>query len=325
MSCKKETYCPLLWSEVFIDPKGDVYSCCHKKPSVVGNINEGKLEDIYNNAKVRELRQKSLDGQLECYEGCTIIDKEKEQKPKGFNQTTINYFADVKWLKIEFGELCNINCVMCWQDHKSKSVLSYKKLIENVDLKPFESIEIQGGEPLAIADAKKFFEYVASQNKRPFLLTNGLLIHDEWAQKIVLSSSSIHISLNAATGRMHEMINRGSKWDVVLKNIQRLREARERHKTAFKIIGHMTIVLENIQEIPLFINSFREFGVDRIKFGYDQKVPGYLRDHPFLKIALKREIYIALRGSQDPSLVELKRLRMLGLINNKGLVERPRG
>lgn len=311
-SGKKETYCPLLWSEVFIDPKGDVYSCCHRKPSVIGNIHREKLEDIYNNLTIRQLRQKSLDGQLECFEHCTLIDKEKKHKaPK---KMMVNYYADLKKLKIEFGELCNISCVMCWQDHKSKTVLDHKKLIENVDLKPFKDVNIQGGEPLAIADAKAFYEYVASKNKNPLIMTNGLLINNDWAEKIVLNSSFIHISLNAATAKTHEMVNKGSKWDVVLRNIKRLKEARERYGTAFKIIGHMTIVVENVQEIALFINNFHGFGVDQIDFGYDKKVPGYLRDYPFLKIALKREIYKAYRMCRDPSSVDLKRLKMLELI-----------
>ena len=116
MADKKNTYCPLLWSDVYIAPKGDVYSCCHRKPSSIGNINEDKLENIYNNAVIQRLRQESLDGKLECYEQCTIIDKHAKHKaPK---TTTVKY-ADLRKLKIEFGELCNISCVMCWQDHKN--------------------------------------------------------------------------------------------------------------------------------------------------------------------------------------------------------------
>lgn len=313
-SSEKETYCPLLWNEVFIDSKGNVYSCCHKKPSVIGNIHEEKLEDIYNNQKIRQLRQKSLDGQLECYLQCTLIDKKKEEKRKVPKSKPFNYHTDLKKMKIEFGELCNINCVMCWQDHKSKTVLNYKKLIENVNLEPFDSIDIQGGEPLAIPNAKAFYEYVASQNKRPLFMTNGLLITDDWAEKIVLHSLFIYISLNAATPKTHEMVNKGSKWSVVMRNIQKLREARERHGTAFEIIGHMTIIAGNIHEIPLFIKNFREFGVDRIDFGYDSKVLGYLAGRPRLKVFLRRRIDKAFNMSGDSSSVDSKRLKMLGLV-----------
>ena len=305
------TFCPRLWKDVFIDPKGDVYGCCHRKPAPLGNIHREKLEDIYNGPVISELRGKSLRGELECYEHCTLIDKTREVAPKVLPKAT---FDGLKKLKIEFGELCNISCVMCPQDHKSRTVLSFEKLVENVDLGPFESINIQGGEPMAIAAAKKFYEYVVSKNKQPLFMTNGLLINDEWAEKIAMGSAFIYISLNAATAETHEMVNRGSKWDVVLKNIRKLRDARERNGTDLKILGHMTIIVENIHEIPLFIRDFEQFGVDQIDFGYDSKVPGYLSGNPFLRIALKRDIYKALRAVKDLSLVDLKRIRMLGLL-----------
>ncbi len=309
-SVSKDTYCPFLWEEVYIDPKGDVFGCCHRKPGLIGNIQNGKLKDIYNNSIMQQLRQDSLDGKLPCYERCTILDKESKAPRK----TTFNYYSDLKKLKIEFGELCNINCVMCWQDHKSRTVLDHKIVIENVDLEPFDSVDIQGGEPLAMPEAKAFYEYAASQNKRPFFMTNGLLINDEWAEKIVLNSAAIYISLNAATAKTHEIVNRGSKWDTVMKNIKKLQDARRRHGAAFKITGHMTIVLENVQEIALFISHFPEFGFDQIGFGYDQKVPEYLKAQPFLKISLKRDVIKALRTTKDPSLVDLKRLKMLELV-----------
>jgi len=186
--------------------------------------------------------------------------------------------------------------------------------MENVDLGPFRSIEIQGGEPLAIPNARAFYEYLASRNKEPFFLTNGLLISDEWAEKIALNSSFIYISLNAATKKTHELVNRGSKWDVVLKNIQKLREARQAHKTGLKISGHMTIVMNNVREIPLFISDFRKFGLDMIDFGYDKNMPEHLRRYPFSKILLKREIYRAVRASKDHSSMDLMALRLLKLV-----------
>lgn len=310
---KKNTFCPFLWSEVFVDPKGDVFCCCHRKPAVVGNIYEEKLTDIYSNSKMQRLRQKSIDGTLDCYEGCAFIDKKMKLRPR--KTIAFNYATDLRKLKIEFGELCNINCIMCWQDHKSRVVLDHNKVIENVDLEPFIDVCIQGGEPLAISDAKAYYDYVAKKNKNPLIMTNGLLLKDDWAQKIVLNSSYIYISLNAATAKTHELINKGSKWEVVLGNIKKLNEARDRYKNNLNILGHMTIVLENLKEIAMFIQNFRSFGVDQIDFGYDPKVPGYLRYNPYLKLLLKREITKVCIASRNKASIDLKGLKMLGLID----------
>jgi MoaA/NifB/PqqE/SkfB family radical SAM enzyme len=248
---------------------------------------------------------------LECFKDCTLLRKEKTAHPK--NTIFINY-NDLKRLKILFGEACNINCVMCWQNHKSKEFLNYDKLIANVDIKPFDSIEIQGGEPLFIESAKRFFDYAALKNKKVSFLTNGTLINQEWAEKIAIHSSFLYFSLNAATKKIHESINFGSKWEVVLKNIKKVGEARERYQTPVKIIGHMTIVIENLGDIPLFIKKYREIGFDSIQFGYDMEVQNYLRKHFKIKESLKLKIKETIRQCEEPSAIDGHRLKLLGFL-----------
>src|ERR1700733_6357343 len=161
-STKNNTFCYRLWHEAFIDKDGSVFSCCNYKPRAIGNIYQNKLKDIYNNEIIQDLRKKSLDGKLECFANCTLLDKTRTELPK--KRSIIKYATDLKRLKILFGEACNISCIMCWQDHKDKSSLNVAKLIENVDLKPFENIELQGGEPLLTPAAKIFFDHASSQD-----------------------------------------------------------------------------------------------------------------------------------------------------------------
>lgn len=308
----KGTFCYRLWNEAFIDKDGSVFSCCRYKPAVLGNIYKNKLEDIYNNEMIQELRQKSLDGKLECFENCILLNKAKLGEPK--KTVTINYATDLKRLKILFGEACNISCIMCWQDHKDKRSLDVTKLIENVDIKHFQDIELQGGETLLIPAAKSFFDHASSKGKKVSFLTNGLPINDEWAEKIARHSSFLYISINAATKETHELVNQGSRWELVLKSIQKIREAREKYRTDVKIKGHMTIVVENLNEIPLFIKTFRQLGFDEIDFGFDKKVPVYLRLYPFKKLRLRLQIRKAIRTSEYYRFMDLLALKNLSLM-----------
>ncbi len=308
---KKETFCPRLWDEVYINGKGNVFSCCHEKPKIIGNIYKEKLKGICNNEIIQNLRQKSLNGRLECFDDCTLL---KENEIVHLEKTlTINY-NELARLKILFSEACNINCIMCWQDSRNKECLDYEKLVGNVDIAPFELIEIQGGEPLFIEAAKIFFDYAASKGKKVSFMTNGILIDEKWAKKIALHSSCLYFSLNAATKRTHEFINRGSKWEAVLKNIQKVRDAREKYCTDVKILGHMTIVRENLEEIPLFIKKFKQLGFDSIEFGYDESVPSYLRVHPFKKTTLRLKIREAIKHSEVRSTINVHRLKLLGFV-----------
>jgi len=307
----KNTYCPRLWDEIFINQKGNVFSCCDEKPKVIGNIYKDKLISICNNEKIQKLREKSLRGQLSCFRNCTLL--KKEEMLLQYSTHLINY-NDLRRLKIEFGEACNINCIMCWQNHRSKEVLNYDIFIENVDILPFESIEIQGGEPFCIQSAKKFFDYAALKNKKVSFLTNGTLINPEWARKIAIYSLFVCFSLNAATKNSHESINVGSKWEEVLKNINNIRDAREKCQTQVKIIGHMTIIPENFEDIPVFIKKFREIGFDYIHFGYDMEVPNYLRRHPSIKKSIRFKIKETIKQCEEASAVDVHCLNLLDIL-----------
>jgi sulfatase maturation enzyme AslB (radical SAM superfamily) len=140
-----------------------------------------------------------------------------------------------------------------------------------------------------------------------------MLINDQWAEKIARHSAFIHFSLNAATAPTHERINRGSRWTRVMENIQRVRSARDKHNSQLQIRGHMTIVIQNLHEIPQFIRNYVGFGFDWADFGCDYKVPFYLRLHPSFKKGLKAQISEALRDVTSPDTLGLHHLKLLGL------------
>ena len=308
---RKLTFCPKLWHEIFISKEGGVFTCCHMKPRKIGNIYQEKLQDIYNNRTMQSLRQDSLAGNLGCYRSCTLLRKDKNRAIEASPQ--INY-SDLKRLKISFADTCNINCIMCRGNHKDNTFLDFDTVKKQVDLSPFQSIEIQGGEPLFIEAARKFFDHASFMNKKTSFLTNGILINDEWAKKIALYSAFIHFSLNAATKETHESVNKGSIWELVLENIQRVQSARNALHSPVKIVGHMTIVMMNLEEIPLFIKIFRKLGFDSIEFGYNIQVPFYLRCHPFKARKLSLRIKEAILKSEDRLLINDYRLKLLGLV-----------
>jgi MoaA/NifB/PqqE/SkfB family radical SAM enzyme len=302
-----------LWDEAYINEKGDVYSCCHARPGVIGNIHHSSLREIHNSEQVQRFREESLAGRLGCFARCTLLKKDEiEPVAKPLNAD----FSELRRVKIMFGEGCNINCVMCPQNSRSRDYLDFDVLVRNVDLTHFELIELQGGEPLFIEPAKRYFDYAAAHGKKISFLTNGILVNDEWAEKISLHSTFVYFSLNAATRETHEAINRGSHWERVIANIQRVRAARERTGSGVRILGHMTIIPENLGEIPHFIQRHAELGFDAVDFGYDLGVPAHLRSirNLLLKRKLRREIRETIDRLPDPASVETHRLELLGLV-----------
>ncbi len=310
----RSTWCPRLWDEVYIDQKGRVFSCCHNKPAVLGSILELPLDQIVNGAAIRGHRRRALQGRLSCYRHCTLLSPaERAAEPPGGIGDEIAY-ADLKRLKVLFGEACNIDCIMCWQDSSSREVIDLEALTARVDLTPFESVEIQGGEPLFIPEAKTYFDHVAAAGIPISFLTNGTIMTEEWAAKIARHSEFVYISLNAATPATHELINRGSEWTRVMRSLERLHSARAAAGSGIEIRAHMTIVRQNIHEVPAFIAGFGELGFDAADFGFDLRLRPWLALHPRLRSRLRAEIATALAKLDDRAAVDTSRLEILRLV-----------
>ncbi|MFO1103319.1 MAG: radical SAM protein [Methylocystis sp.] len=302
--------CAWVHDSLYIKDNGDVFPCCHLQPGVVGNIYRTSLKAIYNGDKLKEFRQQEIDGTLGCMKTCNLWQVSTVEPALEHD-----YDQDLKRVMFSFGEKCNIRCIMCSQNHDSRIELTEEIILENVEIpKSRPIVTLLGGEPLVLKSAKRFIDHWAGHGAKMTILTNGTALSEEMARKVALSCSIISFSLNAATKKIHEIVNVGSRFDKVIRNIQRMIEAKRETKAKIVIMGHMTIVVENVHEIPAFIGKKDEFGFEMINFGYDRKVPPYLAQNPELKAGLIRDIQVELAKARNPSRIELHRLRLLGLI-----------
>jgi len=289
------TYCPKLWDEIGIDQHGKVYACCCSCAQSFGNIHDAPLRKIWNAAPVRKMRKESLNGALSCYERCHLLHKAALPPPPARPLTAP--YEGAKILTVRLGEPCNIKCVMCVQDHRNMKVLDLE-LLKKLDLRPFEGIELVGGEPLFIKEGREFFDYAVAQGKKVSFISNGTLISDEWARKIARHSLFLYISLNGVTKKTHELVNAGSKWERVMRGIKNVRKYSKALGRSVLMKGHMTIVPENIHEVPLFIRNFKKLGFDRACFSHSEDSVKYLFGDVRRVLALKKGVEAAYAASK---------------------------
>ena len=310
----EHTFCPKLWDEFFIVEDGVVFPCC-ERPQEVGNLYHNTLEEICNSKAYQRMREASLKGELGCYKNCRLLTKDKI-KPDFTKKPKADY-SRMRKLRMLFSEKCNLNCVMCHQNSNAKQVLSMDVMKKNIDLTPFESIDSQGGESLFIKEANQFFDHATSQGKKVNLITNCTLVNDIWAEKIARHSEFVHISLNASNKKSHEAINRGSNWERVLGNIQKIRKYKKELNSNLNIIGHMTILLRNIDELPDFIRNYKKFGFDTVNFGYTRSVQFYMKLNPIKRALLRKRVASAMEEIGYSKDVDTLRLELLGLVDSE--------
>lgn len=268
----EETFCHFPWTTLYIEPNGCVFSCCHKKPYILGDIAEQTLEDIFFGPECETVRASAMDGSLACFGPCNLPPKRRfyaagnkpfpAPSPPALNEIHIN-----------ISTRCNLRCVMCGQDHRSHEELDIKKLISGVDWTKRPRLIMQGGEPLVIPRAYELTRFIVNQTDSNFtLITNGTELSRKWIRLLTAGNNECRISLNGAAKASHETVNKGSSWKRVLKNVRKLASARVKKSSSMTVTLRMTVVPANVRELPLFVRFGNSEGYpDRLTFGFDKK------------------------------------------------------
>jgi len=233
----------------------------------------------------------------------------------------INYPRTVQ---IMAGTFCTISCVMCPQDHSSKTVLKNNILKKNIGWPRINEILMMGGEVLAIESAKELYIWLTEKMQRRIkLTTNGLLINREWAERLVKGSEWIEVSVNAATRKTHESINRGSDFERVISNLRMLIDLKRSYSIKTGIRYHFTIVPENIHEIAQAIKVADRLGCDMITYCFDSpNVETFLSKHKNIREKIKEDILKVINVNLKIK-IQRNHLEQLGLVedSNPNLVD----
>jgi sulfatase maturation enzyme AslB (radical SAM superfamily) len=306
---KKQTICPYLWDTVFIDVAGDVFFCCRKEPISIGNIYQSPLESIRESRTAQNVRNAALCGQLECHRTCVMLTEEQKQR---YNPELTSSPLPLRKVHIEHHEFCNISCIMCYQRSLSKRrALDNEILLRNVPFVNVEEVQLQGGEPLAYKPCMELFHHLIDQYNVPVTLqTNGTLITDTIAKKIAANCLEIMIAVNAGTKLTHETVNHGSDWETVLSSVDALIKHRNRLSSWLRVELQMTMVRENVHELPTFVQLAKALGVDSISVSWEHSVPQFLNENDALYLNL-REKLLRMKIDELPVFLKPKHIQRL--------------
>ncbi len=179
---------------------------------------------------------------------------------------------------IETTRICNLKCVMCphaldsdekYEHFPAERVNDLKNIITTASI-----VQLHGlGEPFmnpAFWDILK----LCHENQHVAVNTNGLLLKDKVIEKIVDSPiSEINFSIDSATPATYHKI-RGADFNQVKKAVGDLARARGNNRK-LRIVMNMTLMHENIREVPLFVSLASELGADAVSFGHLNEIdPG---------------------------------------------------
>ena len=138
-------------------------------------------------------------------------------------------------LYIEPTSMCNLNCSICFRHGWINEDLGYMDLslfiklaVETNNLNHIKEVFFGGmGEPLFHPDICQMISAV-SQTKKVSLLTNGTLLTDLMSKELIKSGlSELWISMDGFQKNIYESIQLGSRFDLIIKNIENFNIARK--------------------------------------------------------------------------------------------------
>ncbi|NQV04312.1 MAG: radical SAM protein [Candidatus Omnitrophica bacterium] len=165
---------------------------------------------------------------------------------------------------LSFVYVCNAHCQNCPYTN-SKIRRDYKDrpfMLENT----FKMIADQcgeygawirlsgGGEPMLHPKAMGLIEYAKKAGAKIGLITNGSLFTEKSSQRLLESQiDMIEFSVDAADPTTYRKVRRGLKWSVLLKNVRRIVNLRNKMKSRTKIIA------SGVNQIGVDIDKVEKF------------------------------------------------------------------
>jgi radical SAM protein with 4Fe4S-binding SPASM domain len=164
---------------------------------------------------------------------------------------------------------CNLRCKHCYQDagplrgDKSSNELTLPQKLDAIrqiadSLVP--TLSFSGGEPLMDPDFWQIAEEARNQGIYLSLNTNGTLLTDEAAAKLVdLGFAYVGISLDSPTSEFHDEFRgvRGA-WQRTIQGIKRLA-----HSPVSTVLS-FTVTRYNYQTLPQVFTLAQDLGVDKV-------------------------------------------------------------
>ena len=248
----KQPTCKAPFSQLLLDPKGNVYPCCHHFGYKLGNVHHTPLDQIASGNKLRRLQDEHLSGQHRI---C------KSRMTNENCHLRYNHLPDTQGqhhtyrLDLRLGGQCNLKCVMCevWaQPNGTYDTPEFWQYLR--DLAPsLLEVEMLGGEPFIQTITSKAIKVVhhLNPNVKWSFVTNG----HYHVRKILstvenLNLKQVHVSLDSLDHHTYKAI-RGGNLDLPLKTLEALIELRKAKHFQLKI--SLAVMQQNWQEIPDFL------------------------------------------------------------------------
>jgi MoaA/NifB/PqqE/SkfB family radical SAM enzyme/Tfp pilus assembly protein PilF len=174
--------------------------------------------------------------------------------------------SKMKSLTFTLTNRCNLACVMC-ETRKIPWDLPERVKREIVTLLPFiERVMWQGGEAFLYDGFEELLDEAAKYPIRQVLATNGMLINERIAEKLVRYNVELTFSIDGMTKEVYEHIRPGARFEKVLENVRLINELRKRNNPGMRTRLNVLVMRANYLQIEQFVEFAHQYNFSTLFF-----------------------------------------------------------
>lgn len=176
-------------------------------------------------------------------------------------------------LVFELTNACNLNCIMCGRNAANFAPTkfdfgvfkSFEPLMDIV-----EEVTLMGwGEPTIHPDFCEMLKIINKHSARKYFCTNGMNLGNIKKAIFDYNVDVFAVSLDGATDETNGRIRRGSKIDVIEKNLQDIVRTKKERGLKYPWINFVFCAMRsNIRELPDLVRLAAKIGVEEVKVVY---------------------------------------------------------
>ncbi len=212
--------------------------------------------------------------------------------------------------QIEPTSLCNLRCEMCIREKVgvplgTMTFENFKKILDKMD--SLFKIHLSGqGEAFLNKELFKMIDYANKRGIVVNLNTNATLFTKEIIKEICkVEIGEIAISIESTNKKEYEKIRKGAKFEKVMESIKSLNSSLKENGKRTIVSFAVTILKENIEELPEFVNFASAIEIKKIVSQTIQEKEDYLKKYGS---AAQKNLLSNYRERLNEKIKETKRL-----------------
>lgn len=169
---------------------------------------------------------------------------------------------------------CNLRCKMCPYDKNKLFKLSKYQVDDIIKILPYiEEVEWNGGEAFLFEYFNELLDAAYKNNVKQYVTSNGLLINDIYAEKIVKYDIDLTLSIDSVDKELYENIRFGAKFDLLLQRIEKINYFVKKFNKSINLSINSVLSKYNYKHKNNFfdiIKFAKKYGFSNVRISIDQ-------------------------------------------------------